>query len=147
MHDCVIHHVEWQEKSLFLYMEWIDILKNHPLNTTGKAKISHDSILIFEDAVELSCFYYDISKSYEEGKKTNKQTYSIPDDADIIQSTISERCVNTEINSVDEYFVNDKRIWRCSCNNDTVFEISYSNVKIYFNDLKEDSWLEFQPQN
>lgn len=143
LHDCVINHAEWIGDSLIFYMDWVDVLKTHPYNSTGKAKVARIVALLFENATELSCFYYDLTKAEEEGRKVNKNTYSIPEDAEIITSSIVKRCNNTEISEDEETMEDGKIVWTCSCNNDTEFKITYSIMWVCFNALEEDSWFEF----
>lgn len=147
LHDCFINHVVWQNNRLIIYLDWIDVMRNHPLNSSGKAKKAYNAAIIFDDALELGCFYYDLSKAYEEGRKINKQSYFVPEDAEMLKSTIAERCRNVEIDNLEERRDNGNRICRCLCHDDTEFEISFSNVWICFEKFGEDSWLECLPHN
>lgn len=143
LHDCVINHAEWIGNSLVFHMDWIEVLKTNPLNTTGRAKNARNAVLIFEDAIEISCIYYDLTKAQEEGKETNKKSYNIPDDAEIIITSITECCKDVEISQDEQNIENGQKIWTCLCQNDSEFKISYSTMWVCFNDFDKDSWFEF----
>lgn len=145
LHDCIINHVEWQNDNLTIYFDWIDVMKTHPANCTGKAKRAYNTAIIFEHVNETYCFYYDLSRAFEEGKRINKQSYTVPQDAEKFISTIAERCKNVEVDDANERREDNINYWSCSCQNDTEFEITFSNVWVCFNALSEDSWFEFQP--
>lgn len=142
LHDCVIHHVEWMDTSLVFHMDWVDVLKTHPLNTTGKAKIAINAVLIFEGARVITSFYYDLTKAKEEGKKINKKVYRLPDDAEMVNTNIIDRCEDVEIYQDEESIEEGERMWTCSCQDDSEYKITFSTMYVCFNDLIKDSWFE-----
>jgi hypothetical protein len=140
LHDCTIDYVEWVDKYLVFYLESINVLKTHPLNNTGKAKIARNVALIFDNALELSCFYYDLTEAKKEGG-TNKKVYNIPEDSEIIDTNIIDLCRNIDIFEDKEITAEGKKIWTCSCNayEDAELKIKYSNMWVCFDILDEDS--------
>jgi hypothetical protein len=136
LHDCVINHVEWQDDSLVFFMEWIEVLETHPQNNTGRAKTAKDAIIKFEKAREISCLHYDYSNAIKKGIRSLSEQ-----DAEIMHSTTVDRCVQAEISNDDEFIGNERRIWRCECQNDSEFWLEFSSVWICFDSLSEDSWF------
>jgi len=142
LHDCEIQYVEWIDTSLIFHFNWVNVLKIHPQNQTGKAKVARNAILIFENAIELSCIYYDLTRTFYNKKKANKREFFIPDDADVVTSSIIERCKNVEISKNEVFNENGINIWNCSCHNDSNFKMTYSNMYVCFNQLEENAWFE-----
>lgn len=117
-HDCEINSVQMLDKSIIFQLEWLYVLKTHPLNKTGKSKVSRKPMLIFENASEVHC---------SNGKK------------------IVDCCSGKEILDAEEILVKEKKIWKVFCCNrieSISFKISYSSMRVCFNDLEEDAWFD-----
>jgi len=128
------------------YLEWINMLKSHPLNKTGKSKITRKSLLTFDNASIVFCKYYDMSRAYTEGKKTNKVFYNVEEEADVVNVDLFDSCSNLEISDDEETETGEgEKTWYCICGDNLQFKIKYTSVYVHFNDLAEDAWFENAP--
>lgn len=55
---------------------------------------------------------------------------------------IIKQCNNKEISHVEERKENGKKIWSCSCHDNSEFKIQYSSMYMLFNGFEEDAWFE-----
>ena len=58
LHDCIINSVLNEDKNLIMVLDHIDVLRDHPLNNTGKAMQTGKALIKFVDfAVQESIIY------------------------------------------------------------------------------------------
>jgi len=142
LHDCIINRVEQVGSSLIFYFEWINVLKTHPFNKTGKSKITRKSLLVFDNASVIFCKYYDMVRAYAKGEKTDKKIYRVEEEADIVDVDLFEFCRNIEILDDKEENIDGEKTWYCLCTKDFQLKIKYSCSYVHFNGLEENAWFE-----
>jgi hypothetical protein len=139
LHDCEINHAEWNGCDLLIYFDWIDVLKSHPCNDTGKAMIAENSALRFENVKVLKSVIYDMQRAIDEMKRTGRKSCSA-NEADIIETDIIELCEDFLVLQVGLTFENGRYVWNCMGDNE--FTIECDHIMVCWNDFNGSAWFE-----
>ena len=156
-HDCIIKQLEWHNKNLFLYFDWLDILETHPDNGTGKIKQTGKALVRFENVKILTSQWHDDSKAlanaFEKIKKSEDTVVDVSPymnfaeieikDIDFFGALRGLEIVSLDIGRIDEKYIckidgyglyENFQDLRDFCKNIRKrIEFEYSDAYIFFN--------------
>lgn len=162
-HDCIIKQLEWDNGNLVLHFDWLDMLKTHPANDTGKAKQTDNALVCFENVKVIKSEWHDdakaVANAFEKKKKSGDTGVVLdidPEEIEIkdidfddalrglwIVSLDIERSGETYICKIDGHGLyqdfQDVRDFSKSIRE--IIEFEYKNARIHFNNFVCDAWF------
>ncbi len=160
-HDCKIIKTELYNNNLILYFDYLDILKTHPNNKTGKAKKTDNALLCFENVKILTSQFHDYSKAcknaFEKKKKSGDTSVTL--DIETGEIEISNIYFIDALNNMYIFSLetlNNNGTYICKIEGDgymdfqykdlRIIEFEYSNSYVCFNNFTSDAWFESDSQ-
>lgn len=73
-HDCTIKQLELSNGNLFLYFNWLFILKSHPNNDTGNHTQTDNALVCFQNVKLIKSQWHDYTKAIANAFEKKKQS-------------------------------------------------------------------------
>ncbi|GAE88853.1 hypothetical protein [Acetivibrio straminisolvens] len=142
LHDCIIDNVTISDSSLIFEFDHIDVFPEHPLNNYPNAKCTGNAALIFEGFEVIESILFDTNNIKKMHIIVEQDSVKRP--VDIIDLAMEFLVLQSKWKSQNEqYFLyefhgttSDK--YR---NDFGMFTLKFSNAKVCWNELLNDSWF------
>lgn len=138
LQDCIVDHVQWENKDLIFHFETIDVLPTHPDNPHDVAKCAEDATLRFKNCRVSNVLRCESSEL--EDAAGNAKPVDMSFEAFIIDFEVLEVKYQSSFDKKRIY----KIFGQCAYEHDSdfaEFTVSFDSVEAEWSNLEEDSWF------